>query len=372
MIKKIRVLDKYVGNCLCSLLGLFRKKDSLGKVKNILVIQLWGIGESILTMPAIKGLRKKFPEAKIYVLTTKRISDLFFLDKDVNKIIILGINPFSIISFISKNRKKFNLVVDFEEYLNISSIISFFAGKYRIGFSHGKRAKLYDKKAIYNDKQHVVKNCLDLVNLAGADYKTDELIKMEINTDNKNYVNNFLHENNINKKDFLIGIAPGAAESAKSRMWPIERFSNLADLLINKYKAKIIFVGSNEEIKLINKIQNLMNNKSINAAGKTNLAQLFYLIENCKLFISNDTGPMHIAAAQQVKTIGLFGPNLPARFGPYGKGNISVYKGAECSPCINVHEGQVPECRWYGEDYQKCMKKITVEEVLRAVEKIIK
>ena len=85
------------------------------------------------------------------------------------------------------------------------------------------------------------------------------------------------------------------------------------------------------------------------------------------MLISNDTGPMHIAAAQGVKTIGLFGPNLPIRWGPFGKWNIAVYKKGVCSysPCINVHKGEVPECR-FGED-NKCMKAIKVEDVLKYV-----
>jgi heptosyltransferase-2 len=84
---------------------------------------------------------------------------------------------------------------------------------------------------------------------------------------------------------------------------------------------------------------------------------------------------MHIAAAQRVKTIGLFGPNLPDRFGPFGKRNIPVYKGKICkhSPCINVHKGQIPDCLYskMSQDYQKCMKAIQVSDVLRAVSKLL-
>jgi len=95
----------------------------------------------------------------------------------------------------------------------------------------------------------------------------------------------------------------------------------------------------------------------------------------CKLFVGNDSGPMHVAAAQGIKTLGLFGPNLPVRFGPYGKGNIGLYKGYNCefSPCINVHKGQVPDCLYTrnSNDYQKCMKNISVDDVLKEVEKLV-
>lgn len=366
-IKTIRKIDRYIGNGLCCLLSVFNRKGNLKEPKKILVVQLWGIGETILTLPAIKALKNRFPEAKITVLSTKNVKDVFFKKFDV---VAVKLNPGSILKFILSNYRKYDLVVDFEEYLNISSIISFFAGKYRVGFNHGNRALLYSKKISYNDEQHVEKTLMDLVNILGAEYKAEKLIKLNYSKEDKIYVDNLLKKNNILKKDLVVGIAAGTSESAKSRMWPKNRFAELSEGLIEKYNAKIVFVGGKKEAELVNEIQKLTKNKTINFSGKTNLKQLFYLIEKCNVFISNDTGPMHIAAAQGVKTIGLFGPNLPSRFSPYGKGNIGIYKGAECSPCINVHKGEVPECKWKGKDYQKCMKKISVEDVLRAFEKI--
>ena len=160
-------------------------------------------------------------------------------------------------------------------------------------------------------------------------------------------------------------------------MWPFDRYAGLCDEVPARYNAKIIFVGSPDEAELINKIQDIMEkkNKAINSAGNITLNQLFYLISKCDLFIGNDAGPMHIASAQGIKTLGLFGPNLPTRFGPYGKGNIGLYKGNNCeySPCINVHKGQVPDCLYpkNSNDYQKCMKNISVDDVLKEIEKLV-
>jgi heptosyltransferase-2 len=159
-------------------------------------------------------------------------------------------------------------------------------------------------------------------------------------------------------------------------MWPSERYAELCNGIIKKRKAKIVFIGDENEIKLINSIHQKIENKNntINLAGKITLNQLFYLISRCSLFIGNDAGPMHIAAAQGIETLGLFGPNLPIRFGPYGKGNIGLYKGYNCefSPCINVHLGQVPDCLYpkKSDDYQKCMKNISVDDVLKQAEKL--
>ena len=97
---------------------------------------------------------------------------------------------------------------------------------------------------------------------------------------------------------------------------------------------------------------------------------MFYLISLCKLFIGNDSGPMHVAAAQDVKTIGLFGCNLPIRFGPFGKNNHSIYKKSNQNACINVHKGQVGECKHGIQN--ACVKKIQVDDVINVVDKVIK
>ncbi len=379
MFMLIKLVDRYIGGFICNFLGFFNRKKQIEGMEfgKILVVQLWGIGETILTLPAIEALRKKYPKAEINVLATSRNKDVFFKNGNLDKIVEMKVNPFSVFAFIICNMKRYDLAVDMEEYLNVSAIISYFAGKYSVGYSHDSRAKLYSKKVKYDDQQHVVQTFLDLVRALDAEYDAEKLPRLNFKDSDKKLVEKFLNENKIKSKDFIVCVAPGAAESAKSRMWPFESYAELCDELVDRHKAKIIFVGNGNENELITSIQDKMENKSstINSAGKITLNQLFCLISKSKLFVGNDAGPMHIAAAQQVKTLGLFGPNLPLRFGPYGKGNIGLYKGNNCefSPCINVHKGQVPDCLYpkNSNDYQKCMKNISVNDVLKEVEKMV-
>lgn len=376
-VRTIKFIDRYIGNILCLVLGLFNffRKKTTPNIKNILVIQFWGIGETILTLPAIKALRSRFPEARISILATQRNKDVYESFDGYNKLELIDLGVFSIIKFIINNRKRFDLVIDMEEYLNISAIIALFVGNKVVGYSHGVRSLLYTDKVEYDDKQHTSKTFLDLVKKLGIKSEVISLEKLQINKKDKQVVDTLLKKLGISEKDLIIGIAPGAAESARSRIWPGNRFAKVADKLIEKHKAKIIFVGAGDERNLIGNVQDSMKNKSFNLAGRISLKQTFCLIEQCKLFISNDTGPMHIAAAQGVKTIGLFGPNLPIRFGPFGKKNISIYKEKVCeySPCINVHKGQVPDCLFTKRsgDYQKCMNAVEVDDVMKAASKLL-
>jgi len=376
-VKAIKLFDKYIGGPMCFLFGLFSSTSM--QIKNhysrILIIQLWGIGETILTLPAIRALREKYKNANITVLATQRNAAVYENNKDVDKIIVLRMNVFSIKMFMLAHLKSYDLVVDFEEYLNISALISLFAGKERLGFGQSFRGTTYTKTRNYNDKQHTSQTFLDLVRVLGCDLKFNKLIKLKTTGKEQKPIKEFFEKHNIAGKKLVIGIAPGAAESARSRMWPLHKYAKLIDKLIEKYKRKkpaVLLIGADFDNEVNKKVMSMIKHKKrvINCAGRFSLRETFYMIEKCKVFIGNDSGPMHIAAAQGVKTIGLFGPNTPVRWAPLGKGNISLYHKQFCSPCIHTHRGRVPECI-FGKD-NKCMKAISTDEVVKGVERLIK
>ena len=381
-IEAIKFFDRHLGGIICAILGVFsghrhREEFNAKSFKNILVVQLWGVGESILTLPSICALSQNFSNIGIDVLVTQRNKDVYFGNNAIKRLIKLDTGLFSIISFILSNFRKYDVVIDMEEYLNISSIISFFVGKTRIGYSHNARSRLYTARIDYNDKQHVAQTFLDLARVLKVDYKKERLPNLVYTKLDEENVEKLLKKSSVENQALIIGIAPGAAESAKCRMWPYDKYAELCNTLITNYSALIVFVGTKEEKRLIEAIEPkiIQKNNILNLAGMLSLRELSYFVKKCKLFISNDSGAMHVAAVQGTKTIGLFGPNLPVRFGPYGKGNIAIYKGHNCkfSPCINVHKGEVPDCLYQNdsEDYQKCMKNISVEDVLGKVEKMM-
>lgn len=377
-IKAIKLMDKIVGAPLCYVLGLLKIPWAFRKPKRILVIQLWGIGETILTLPALEELRRMYPEAKIEALTTERNAGVYRDNPHVDRVHSIQTSMRGIMGFARKNVKAFSLVIDMEEYLNVSALIAYMVGMYRVGFSHGARSMIYHRKVLYNDKQHVVQTFLDLARSLGGAKNHDSLEKLKFSAADRRKVDALLRKNKVGKKDRVIGIAPGTAESAPCRMWPLERVAELADHLIAQREAKVLLIGTKAESGLVNQIIGKMEHKgsAIDLTGKVDLKGLFCLVTRCRLFIGNDSGGMHVAAAQGVPTIGLFGPNLPQRFGPYGKGSVGIYKGEICefSPCINVHLGEVPDCLYprASKDYQKCMKSISVGEVISEAERMLK
>ncbi|MFH0979318.1 MAG: glycosyltransferase family 9 protein [Candidatus Woesearchaeota archaeon] len=372
----IKFADKYLGTLSCYLLAPFKRKMSVSK-KSILFVQLWGIGETILTLPAIKAAKARFPKAHLAVLATERNKAVYEGAPFIDELIILNLGFSSVIRSIFRFYKRFDVVIDMEEYLNVSAILSFFLGKSSIGYANQARSRLYDTAIPYRDDQHVALTYFDLVRSLGVSSKVTHLEKVNLPARKKQYAKRLLNSHGVQPKDFLVGFGIGSAESSQCRKWPKDNFAALADLLVAQYSAKVVFVGAKSEIPEVSETISLMEHSSsaINLAGTTDVPQLFALIESINLFVGNDSGPMHIAACQGVPAIGLFGPNLPARFGPFGKNNGAVYKGKVCrfSPCINVHLGQVPDCLYKkgSREYQLCMNAIKVKDVHDKIKEVL-
>ncbi|ADC69095.1 glycosyl transferase family 9 [Methanocaldococcus sp. FS406-22] len=365
----LRSVDKYIGNLIISLLSIFKTKTHKNltdkKPKNVLIIRLWTLGESLLTLPMIKKLKDE--GYNVSVLVTKRSKGVFENVDFVDEII-----DFENFWEVLKKFKKYDVVIDTEPYLNISAILGWFLGRDVIGFKGLFRDKLYDFKIEYNDKIHAVYNFCNMLKPFDIDYKPEKLVPLKYTEKDKENVNKLLKEYDLDDKK-LIGIHCGTAETAPWRSWKKEKFAKLIEKLVED-GFYVVLTGSMGDYEINEKILNLVNNKYrdrvFNFACKTNLREFAYLLTKFKVFVSNDTGPMHLSAAMGTKTIGLFGPNLPERFAPFGKGNIAIYKARslDCSPCINVHKGEFKECKLNG----KCMDLIEVEDVYNVIVDLVK
>jgi len=322
MVRLQKILDRFFGSLIILTLSLFRHfgRTPSGN-KTFLVIKLWAIGDAVISLPLIRGIKESFPGAKVDVLLRDKVKDIFEC-YPVDK--IFSLDKFSdIVGLLGKGRR-YDVVIDCEPYLNLSAILAFFIGKQRIGFANQKRSVLYTLKTPFRKNQHMVQNYLDLLRKLQVSWDTDRLEKLMVEDSIKKNIDIFLKEKK--KNELTVGITAGVGASSKNRQWHEERFASLADRIINELNADVIFIDSIENLKIIERIISLMNEKPINSIGQFNLKETFGLIERCNVYISNDTGPLHLAAAQGCRTIGLFGPNSPVLWGPYGSGNTFIYK----------------------------------------------
>jgi heptosyltransferase-2 len=159
--------------------------------------------------------------------------------------------------------------------------------------------------------------------------------------------------------DVLLGINPGAAFGSAKRWYP-DRFADVAQRLSSEWQAKVVIFGGSNETDIASEINNALHSKCLNLAGKTSVRQLMALIQQCNFFITNDSGPMHIAAAFNVPLVAIFGPTDHTGTAPCSNRAVIVRKVIDCAPCKRR------EC---STDH-RCMTAVTVDDVLAAARKI--
>jgi heptosyltransferase-2 len=361
----LRWIDRMLGYLLCVPLGILSLPFPKAKLepKKILVIKLWAMGESILTLPMIRAIKKKYPHAQVDVLCTNRVKSVYAGNKDVHEVISKSI---SALAFKLFSRRTYDIAFDCEPYLNCSALLAWKLARRRIGFSHGVRSLLYTDKVVYNDQQHALLTYMDMVKPLGINETPERLVPVATTAADERKVDHLFKEWGVKKGEKLVCICPGVAESSRSRIWPAKRFAKVADALVKEFLVKIIISGTKSEKPFADEIAKNMQYTPIIAAGETNVKEFAALLKRCALTIGNDSGPMHLSAAMGTRTIGLFCPNTPVRWAPYGPGNDFVYKPILPTPCINTHKGQLPDCRDH-----KHMTLIKSSDVIEKARKVL-
>ena len=355
----------------------------------ILIINPLGIGDVIFSTPIIEILHKHFPGSYIGYICNRRASDLLETDPRINKIFIYEKDDYrqawheSKVSAVKKiffflklvKSEKFNMSIDLSLTYQYSMCMKFIGIKKRIGLNYRNRGKfLTDKVDIegFEDK-HVIEYYLDLLRPLGIDVSQYKITpKVYLPKTEQEIVKSLLNESDIGNNDILVGIIPGCGASwgldAKYRRWLPENFAKVADDLVEKNKAKIILFGDKKDIEVCAAVRSLMKHKSIMACGKTAIKEFLSLTNKCKVIVTNDGGPLHIAVGLGVSTVSIFGPVDENVYGPYPKSEkhtVVSKNDVKCRPCYKKFKYDRCENRI-------CLDSITVDEVYAAAEKALK
>jgi lipopolysaccharide heptosyltransferase II len=263
------------------------------------------------------------------------------------------------LKFIQGLRKRhFDLAIDLIwDYPLKSALLTYLSGaRYRVGYDIAGRGIFFNIRVIPDKREkHIIERTLDVVRTISVDTPNREP-EIMVSSQGKNYVNEFLSQHNILPKDLVVGIHPGG--HYPTQRWNKEGFAQVGDKIARKYGAKIVIVGSPRETRLVQGVVNLMETEPVSMVG-TSLEQLIALIDRCNLFICNNSGPLHIAVALKTPTVSTMGPTIPKRWWPIGDNHIVIRKDLDCSPC---NLGYCPR------KTHDCMRLITVQEILEAVD----
>jgi heptosyltransferase II len=322
------------------------------------------LGDAMMMTPSVTALRQLYPQSHIAVVTKTSLADVWSANPHVSEVIQLpkSRSAKNIYQFSQSLReKKFNLGILFTN--SISSTLEFAWAKIpkRLGTPNGIR-RLLLTHAVCPDSQtqHTVEQYLELVRYLGDVLQTPDML-FPISDESKKSAEKLLKGNNIISSDKVIGINPGAAFGTAKR-WLPERFIELANELAKGSNTKIVLFGGKDESQDIQKIADNIKPNAINLAGKTSLGELGACISRCNLFVTNDSGPMHIASALGVPMVAIFGSTNLKSTGPIGKGKIEIVQNQpECAPCL------LRECPI---DH-RCMTSIITSDVLQACKSLL-
>ncbi|MCG9131309.1 lipopolysaccharide heptosyltransferase II, partial [Candidatus Poribacteria bacterium] len=333
--------------------------------KRILVVKLDHLGDVLLATPVFSNLHQTYPNAELHALTGAWSRVVLEKHPNVNKVLEYNSPAFSRTSeptslkqtfqlYRELRRQKYDLLVE----LRSDWRIVWFA-LLRVTPKRLDRAALQVANKLgfpqFTGDHETTRN-LDVLHKAGIPTPI-QTTSFSITAEEKKWGSDFLSLLQIDRKRPLIAIHPGSPIPLKR--WMSERYAELADWLIAQKRAEILFVGVKDEIPIITEIQALMQAESNNIAGKTTLTQLASILHKCNVFIGNDSGPMHLAAAVGTQTIGLYGPGDPIRFGPVGPKCQTIRQKLDCPPCLGT------TCQFGKEG---CMSKIQVADVIQTLE----
>jgi len=332
----------------------------------ILIIKWSALGDIILSLPALKAIRKRFPKSDITLLTSTSGRELLSRYNYVDEFLIFqnkdGIEGIKeILGVFSLLRKmSADIVLDLQNNKK-SHMLSFLScAQRRIGYKN-KKLDFLINEAIDGArlKMPPVTHQFRLLKPLGIQ-SIPESVSLLISDKEREYADNLFTEGWIAKNQILVGINCGASQRWQTKVWPVEKTAKLCDLLGQK-RIRVIITGTKEDKSEAKRLQMLSRSKPLDITGKTNIMQLAAVIKKCNLFITPDSAPLHIAALLGVPFVALFGPTDPKRhLMPYGDHKV-IYKKMRCVPCYKS------KC-----STKKCMEKISPEEVQTAVLELLK
>jgi len=327
------------------------------------------VGDAIMTTPVIRALRKNYPKSHITVLAKPWVVPVYETNPHVNEVMVyenagrhkMGWGTLRLAKDI--RTRKFDLAVLMQNAFE-AALLTFLAGvPERLGYNTDGRTLLLNP-AVKMDpalkKGHLIDYYIAILTSVGLGADGREL-DLHLNSQDKEWAKEFIAENGLNGYGRpVLGINPGATGGTAKRWFP-ERYAELAKCLARKYDTRVIIFGGPADHDLGERICFTAPGTCVNMAGKTSLSRAFALIGTCDLFVTNDSGLMHAAAALDVNQVAVIGSTDFMATAPVNQNSIMVREKVHCSPCLKK------DCP----TDHRCMDRISVGKVMDACDLLL-
>ena len=329
--------------------------------ENILLIRLSSLGDIVLASPAIRAVRRHYPKARITMLVAKQYADLLTENSHLDEVITFDRTAKNrdtgemvrIVRLL--RRRNFDLAIDFQRKFRTSLLTYLSSSKCRVG-NHRPNGLMCTVRVPDRVNKHAIDRYFDLLYPLGIE-PTDRTLELFLSDSDRERARDILAKEGVHPNRLKVGLFPGAGW--KLREWMPNRFAAIGDRIIKDFDAQVLIFGGPNEGELVNHIAHLMTAQATTFAANIPIRHFAALVEACNLFITNDTGPMHIAAAMRTPTVALFGPGNHIRFQPLEPIHSTLRHHVPCNPCKQFTD----KCK-----DNICMKLITVDEVWETVQ----
>jgi heptosyltransferase-2 len=344
------------------------KKLPAKGIERVLIRGTNWIGDVVMTLPAVAAVRKTWPGARISVLAKPWVAEVYRLSADVDDVIVFQ-EPGRHAGIGGKLRLArelrgagFDCAILLQNAIEAAIIAGLAGIPLRAGYNSDGRGILLTHAVRRTEairRVHQIDYYIEMVRALGCTSAGRD-VRLRPGKDFDDLMEALFSRFGIDRNRPLIGIAPGAAYGPAKKWFP-ERFAAVADRLIDDIGGQAILFGSAGDRESAAAVQEGARHPLIDIAGMTNLKEAIALIARCSLFISNDSGLMHVAGALGVPTIAIFGSTNPVTTSPVGERSVVIHHNVDCSPCLK------PVCPT---DF-RCMERIGIEEVCAAARRLL-
>ena len=359
-------------------------RGPLNAPRRMLILNPFGIGDVLFSTPLVRAVRRAFPDAYLAYFGNRRteqilrrnahLNELFIYERD-DMVRLWRQRPLEAIRTAWRllrqlRQRRFDMVFDLSLGERYSFLLSMMGVPRRAGFDYRQRGRFLTHQLAmegFHDR-HVITYYVDVLDMLGVRLRD---LHMELPTPDlgAEQEHGVLARLRLQAARTVIGVVPAGGVSwgmqAHYRRWPKEGFIEVARQLARRDGVRILVFGERQDQAICAEIAREVGLSAIDVSGQTTLEQFIGLIARCDLVISNDGGPVHIAASQDVRTVSIFGPVDPKVYGPFPRGDrhrVVHHEQLPCRPCY--HRFRLPACPYD----RACLNTLAADEVLAACE----
>lgn len=316
-------------------------------LRRVLFIKPSSLGDIVHAIPAFRTLRSHFPQAHLTWVVKRQWAPILRRVEGIDEIRSIGPNPGDWIKEgFRLRRSRCDLAIDLQGLFRSGALARLSGAPTRVGFESGREGSPWfytHRVSLPAREMHAVDRYQAAMASLGA---SPMVVKpcLPIAEEDRKLAADLLQRYGIGQNTPWIAVNVSARWETKR--WPLEYFATTADQLQRRGVGRIVLIGGQEDLQLGGQLQHHMCTSLVNLVGATPIDVLPALLSMARVLITNDSGPMHVAAAVGTRVVAIFGPTSPGRTGPYGSGHQVLSSSVPCRPCFSrtCHQTVQMEC----------------------------